>query len=85
MDETKPKKRGPGRPRKLKPEPEPEPKRRTRYWDPTTHDAFKIRTRAFLVALNVSQAGHDHIADLKVVDKTADELIAMINEYRGLP
>jgi hypothetical protein len=77
MNET-PKKRGPGRPKKIT------PKRRTRFWDPTTHDAWLIKCRAFLVALNVSQAGHDHIADLKVVDERAQELIDMINEYRGL-
>jgi hypothetical protein len=77
MNET-PKKRGPGRPKKIR------PVRRTRFWDPTTHEKFKRLTRAYLVALNVSQAGQDHIADLKVVDKTADELIALINKYRGL-
>jgi hypothetical protein len=85
MNETKPKKRGPGRPRKLKPEPEPELKRRTRVWNKAVNEEFLRLTRTFLVALNVSQAGHDHVADLKVVDETADEVIAMINEYRGLP
>jgi hypothetical protein len=40
--------------------------------------------RAYLVALNVSRAGDDHIADLKTVDETAQVVIDMINEYRGL-
>jgi hypothetical protein len=78
MSETTPKKRGPGRPKKIK------PKRRTRFWDAMTHKLFERRMRAYLVALNVSQAGKDHLADLKVVDERAEEVIGMIDEFRGL-
>jgi hypothetical protein len=73
-----PKKRGPGRPKKIK------PKRRTKFWDATNHKLFERRMRAFLVAMNVSRAGDDHLADLKVVDERAEEVIDMIDEFRGL-
>lgn len=77
-------KRKRGRPPKPKPEPEPKPKRHTLYWSPSTHKTFERVMRAYLVALNVSRAGDDHIADLKTVDETAQVVIDMINEYRGL-
>jgi hypothetical protein len=41
--------------------------------------------RAYLVALNVSQAGKDHIADVAKVDEAAQVVIDMINKHRGLP
>ena len=40
--------------------------------------------RAFLVAMNVSREGKDHVSDLAVVDERAEVVIDMINKYRGL-
>jgi hypothetical protein len=60
------------------------PRRRTVFWDATTHKEYERLMRAYLVALNVSQAGHDHIADVKRVDETAEAVIAKINKHRGL-
>ena len=82
MTEAPKKKRG--RPPKPKPEPEPKPKRRTKVVDPTSYKRFERLIRNWLVALNVSRDGNDHIADLKVVDERAQEIIDMINEFGGL-
>jgi len=78
VSEEKPKR---GRPRKVKPE---APKRRTIFWSPTTHEEFKRVMRAYLVTLNVSQAGQDHIADVAKVDEAAEVVIGMINKHRGI-
>lgn len=77
-EENKPKR---GRPPKVKPE---APKRRTLFWDATTHKEYERLMRAYLVALNVSQAGNDHIADVAKVDEAAEVVIGMINKHRGL-
>lgn len=89
MSDPKPTKKRRGRPPKVRPKVEPEEKpspsrRRTKYWSATTHKEYERKMRNFLVALNVSQAGHDHIADVQVVDDRAQDVIGMINEYRGL-
>lgn len=60
------------------------PRRRTLFWSPTTHEEFQRVMRAYLVALNVSQAGKDHIADVAKVDEAAQVVIDMINKHRGL-
>ena len=70
-----------GRPPKVKVE---APKRRTLFWDATVHKEFERLMRAYLVALNVSQAGQDHIADVSKVDEAAEVVIDMINKHRGL-
>jgi len=79
MSETTPKKRG--RPPKVKVE---APRRRTVFWDATTHKEFERVMRAYLVTLNVSQAGQDHVADVAKVDEAAEVVIGMINKHRGL-
>jgi len=60
------------------------PRRQTIFWDATVHKEFERVMRAYLVALNVSQAGQDHIADVAKVDEAAEVVIAMINKHRGL-
>jgi hypothetical protein len=62
----------------------PKPKRRTKYVDPSSYKKFERLVRNWLVAMNVARAGNDHIADLETVDERAEEIIDMINEYRGL-
>jgi hypothetical protein len=90
MDEQgKPTKKRRGRPPKVKPKAEPEEKpspsrRRTVFWSAVTHKDYERNMRSYLVALNVSQAGQDHIADVKVVDERAQVVIGMINKHRGL-
>jgi hypothetical protein len=77
-DENKPKR---GRPPKVKVD---APRRRTIFWDATTHKEYERLMRAYLVALNVSQAGQDHIADVAKVDEAAEVVIAKINKHRGI-
>ena len=68
-----------------KPDPMLNPqRRRTLFWSASTHKEYEREMRAFLVAMNVSREGKDHVSDLAVVDERAEVVIDMINKYRGL-